>query len=68
MKQLKPLNLDKIKIESEYSFIDINKIKYEIQEFLHLYLGNVLPLKDFYNDFLIPLLDELGVRHPNYNS
>ncbi len=67
IKQLKPLNLDKIKIESEYSFIDIDKIKYEIQEFLHLYLGNLLPLKEFYNDFLFPLLEELGVRTPNYN-
>jgi len=67
MKQLGPLNLDKIKIEPEYFFIDINKIKYEIQEFLHLYLGNVLPLKEFYNNFLIPLLEELGVRIPNYN-
>ena len=67
MKQLKPLNLNKIEIEPEYFFIDINKIKYEIQEFLHLYLGNVLPLKEFYSDFLIPLLEELGVRTPNYN-
>jgi hypothetical protein len=66
MKQLKPLNLDKIKIESEYSFIDINKIKYQIQEFLHLYLGNLLPLKEFYNEFLIPLLEELGVKTPEY--
>lgn len=67
MKQLKPLNLNKIEIEAEYSFIDINKIKYEIQEFLHLYLGNVLPLQEFYKDFLIPLLEGLGVRHSNYN-
>ena len=67
MKQLKPLNLNKIKIEPEYFFIDVNKIKYEIQEFLHLYLGNVLPLKEFYNNILIPLSEELGVRNPNYN-
>jgi len=67
IKQLKPLNLNKIKVEPEYFFIDINKIKYQIQEFLHLYLGNVLPIKEFYNDFLIPLLEEPGVRTPNYN-
>ncbi|MCK4781079.1 MAG: hypothetical protein KAT57_12845, partial [Candidatus Lokiarchaeota archaeon] len=67
MKQLAPLNLDKIKIKPEHNFIDINKIKYEIQEFLHLYLGKVLHIKNFYNNFLIPLLEELGVRHPDYN-
>ena len=67
MKQLKPLNLNKIEIEPEYSFIDINKINYEIQEFLHLYLGNVLPIREFYKEFLIPLLEELGVRTQEFN-
>ena len=67
MKQLTPLKLDNIKIEPEHDFIDINKIKYEIQEFLDLYLGKVLHIKGFYNEFLIPLLEELGVRNPDYN-
>lgn len=62
---LKPLNLDKIKIEPEYSFIDINKINYEIREFLHLYLGSTLRIKDFYDKFLTPLLNELGVHMEN---
>jgi len=66
LKQLKPLNLDKINIEPEYDFIDLNKIKFDIQEFLDLYLGYVLHIKGFHTEFLIPLLEELGVRHPDY--
>ncbi|MFX1364945.1 MAG: hypothetical protein ACFFCE_16045 [Promethearchaeota archaeon] len=66
-KQLNPLNLDKIKIEPEHDFIDINEIKYDIQEFLDLYLGKVLHIRDFHTEFLIPLLEELGVRHTDYN-
>lgn len=66
MKQLKPLSLEKIKIEPEYNFIDKDKIKYEIQEFLDLYLGKVLHIKEFYNRILIPLFEELGVRTPDY--
>ncbi|MFW9990161.1 MAG: hypothetical protein ACFFC3_16075 [Candidatus Odinarchaeota archaeon] len=65
-KQLSPLNLDKIRIEPEYEFIDINKIKYDIQEFLDLYLGNVFHIKEFNTEFLVPLLEDLGVRHPDY--
>ncbi|MFX1314605.1 MAG: hypothetical protein ACFE9T_01985 [Promethearchaeota archaeon] len=67
IKQLKPLNLNKIKIETEYNFIEIDKIKYEIQEFLHLYLSNLLPIKEFYNKFLSPLFEDLGVKTPDYN-
>lgn len=67
IKQLTPLNLNKIKIEREYDFIDINKINYEIQDFLHVYLGRLLPIKEFYNVFLTPLLEELGVKTPDYN-
>ncbi|MFX1503460.1 MAG: hypothetical protein ACFFDH_21030 [Promethearchaeota archaeon] len=67
IKHLAPLDLDKIRIEKEYDFIDINKINYEIQEFLHLYLGGVLHIKGFYSVFLIPLLEELGVKNPDYN-
>jgi hypothetical protein len=66
IKQLTPLNLDKIKINPEHDFIDLNKINYEINEFLHIYLGKVLHIKDFYNVFLIPLIEELGVKNPDY--
>ncbi|GAH52987.1 unnamed protein product, partial [marine sediment metagenome] len=61
IKHLKPLDLNKIEIEPEYSFIEINKINHEIQSFLHLYLGSTLGIKEFYNKFLIPLLNELGI-------
>ncbi|MFW9999720.1 MAG: hypothetical protein ACFE9Q_10780 [Candidatus Hodarchaeota archaeon] len=67
IKQLTPLNLNRIQIEPEYSFIDINKINYEIQDFLNVYLGKLLHIKDFYNLFLVPLLEDLGVIHPDYN-
>lgn len=62
---LKPLYLDKIEIESEYSFLDINKINYEIREFLHLYLGSTLRIKNFDDKFLTPLLNELGIPTEN---
>jgi hypothetical protein len=61
VKQLKPLNLDKIKIETEYSFIEINKINYEIQNFLKLYLYSTLRIKEFDKLFLTPLLQDLGI-------
>ena len=64
-KYLKPLNLDKIEIEPEYSFIDIDKINYEIREFLHLYIYGTLRIKDFDDKFLTPLLNELGIRIEN---
>jgi len=67
IKQLTPLNLDKVKIKPEYNFIDINKVNYEIQEFLHVYLGKVLHIKSFNSVFLIPLLEELGVKTPDFN-
>ena len=60
-RQLKPLNLDKIEIEPEYEFIDINKINYEIQNFLMLYLHSTLRIKDFNKTFLTPLLEDLGI-------
>ncbi len=66
-KQLTQLNLNKIKIKPDYDFINIEKIKYEIQEFLHIYLENVLPIKGLFNQFLIPLFKDLGVRTPDYN-
>lgn len=65
VKQLKPLNLDKIKIESEYKFIDINKINYEIQNFLQLYLYSTLRIKEFHQLFLTPLLEDLGIPLQN---
>ena len=61
VKQLKPLNLDKIKIETEYSFIEINKINYEIQNFLKLYLYSTLRIKEFDKLLLTPLLQDLGI-------
>jgi hypothetical protein len=61
MKHLKPLDLNKIEIEPEYNFIKVTKINHEILSFLHLYLETILGIKDFYNKFLIPLLDELGI-------
>ncbi|MFX1568671.1 MAG: hypothetical protein ACFFCV_09915 [Promethearchaeota archaeon] len=67
IKQLTPLKLDKIKIEPEYDFIDINKVNYEIQDFLSVYLGKLLHIKEFETMFLIPLLEELGVSHPEYD-
>jgi len=67
MKQLTPLNLNKIRIEPEHDFIDINKVNYEIQDFLYIYLENILHIKEFYTVFLFPLLEDLGVNNPNYN-
>ena len=61
MKHLKPLDLNKIEIESEFNFIKVDKIHHEIQSFLHLYLGNILGIKDFYNSFFTPLLKDLGI-------
>ncbi|HDZ18043.1 hypothetical protein LCGC14_0950680 [marine sediment metagenome] len=65
---LRPLGLDKIKIEPEYTFLDITKINYEIREFLHLYLGSTLRIKNFYDKFLTPLLKELGIHIENSKS
>ncbi|MHA2284065.1 MAG: hypothetical protein ACXAC5_24770 [Promethearchaeota archaeon] len=65
VKQLKPLNLDNIEIEPEYNFIDINKINYEIQNFLRLYLYSTLRIKDFNEMFLTPLLEDLGITVQN---
>jgi hypothetical protein len=61
VKQLKPLELDKIEIKSEYAFIDINKVNYEIQNFLELYLYSTLRIKEFKKTFLTPLLQDLGI-------
>jgi hypothetical protein len=60
-KFLKPLNLDKIEIESEYNFIDITHFNYEIRNFLRLYLYSTLGIKDFDKKFLNPLLHDLGI-------
>jgi hypothetical protein len=65
VKQLKPLNLDKIIIEPEYEFIDINKINFEIQSFLRLYLYSTLRIKEFDKTFLTPLLQDLGILDKN---
>ncbi|KKN58489.1 hypothetical protein LCGC14_0551630 [marine sediment metagenome] len=59
-KQLKPLDLDKIRIEPEYDFIDINEVYHEIREFLRLYLSSALYIKDFNETFFNPLLEKLG--------
>jgi hypothetical protein len=67
IKQLTPLKLDKIKIKAEHDFIDINRVNYEIQDFLHVFLGKLLHIKEFYNIFLVPLFEELGVGLPNNN-
>ncbi|MFW9968921.1 MAG: hypothetical protein ACFFDF_01890 [Candidatus Odinarchaeota archaeon] len=67
MEQLTPLNLDKIKIEKEYTFLDIKKINYEILRFLHLYLGSLFHIKNFYDEFLIPLVQELKIEYSEYN-
>ncbi len=67
IKQLTPLNLNKIRIEPEHEFIDINKVNYEIQDFLYIYLENLLHIKEFYSVFLGPLLEDLGVSNPDYN-
>jgi len=67
LKQLIPLNLNKIKIEKEHDFIDMDKINYEILRFLHLYLGNLFHIKDFYRKFLMPLFKTLKLEYENYN-
>ena len=59
MKQLKPLNLDNIKIEPEYDFLDINEVYHEVREFLRLYLSSTLYIKDFDESFFNPLLEKL---------
>ncbi len=65
--QLGPLNLNKIKIEREHNFIEINKVNYEILRFLHLYLGNLFHIKNFYHEFLIPLFEDLKIQYSDYN-
>ena len=67
VKQLTPLNLNKITIEQDYNFIDISKINYEIMRFIHNYLGNLLHIKDFYQEFLIPLFEDLKIEYSDYN-
>jgi len=59
MKQLKPLNLNTIEIETEYKFIDLNEVYYELREFLHVYLFSTLYIKDFDDNFFFPLLKML---------
>ena len=61
IKVLKPLNLDSIEIEQEYSFINIEDIHREIRIFFHTEIGEILRLKNYYETFLIPLLNELGI-------
>jgi hypothetical protein len=60
-KFLKPLNLDKIKIDPKYNFIDITHVNYEIRKFLRLYLYSTLGIKNFDKKFLNPLLQDLGI-------
>ncbi|MFX0024056.1 MAG: hypothetical protein ACFE9S_17140 [Candidatus Hermodarchaeota archaeon] len=67
LEQLTPLNLNKIKIEKDHSFIDIDKVNYEIIKFLHLYLGNLLHFTNFYHEFLIPLFTDLKINYSGYN-
>jgi hypothetical protein len=67
LEQLTPLNLNKIKIEKDYNFIDINKVNYEILRFLHLYLGNLLHVSNFYHEFLVPLFNDLKINYSDYN-
>ena len=67
LKQLTPLNLNKIEVEKDYNFIDLDKVNYEILRFLHLYLGNLLHIKNFYQEFLIPLFKALEIDYANYN-
>lgn len=59
--KLKTLNLNNIPIETDKIFIKINDIYYEIRIFLHIYLGESLGLKKFYDPFLIPLLKLLKI-------
>ncbi|MFW9819978.1 MAG: hypothetical protein ACFFE5_10240, partial [Candidatus Thorarchaeota archaeon] len=66
LEQLTPLNLNNIKIEKEYNFIDINKVNYEIVKFLHLYLGKLLHMTNFYHEFLIPLFKDLKLKYSDY--
>jgi hypothetical protein len=67
LKQLTPLNLNNITIEQEYNFIDISKVNYEILRFIHEYIGNLLHMKNFYHEFLIPLFEALKIEHSDYN-
>jgi hypothetical protein len=67
IKQLSPLDLNKIKIEKEHNFINIDKVNYELVRFLHLYLGKLFHIEDFYHEFLIPLLTDLKIQYKDYN-
>jgi len=67
LKNLKVLNLNNIQIEGEYSFINIEDIHREIFVFLHTEIGELLRLKDYYKSFLIPLINELGVKVKGVN-
>ena len=44
-----------------YEFIDKKGLIWEIRRFLHVNLGETLKFKGFYENFLLPLLDELGI-------
>ena len=45
----------------EYKFINKKGLFWEIKRFLHVDLGEKLKFQGYYNDFLMPLLDELGI-------
>ena len=61
LKNLKALEIIELIENTEYDFIDVESIKFEIRIFLHAYLFEILRFKDYIKNFLLPLLEELNI-------
>ena len=60
--------LAKLKLKSqveniEYKFINKKGLLWEIKRFLHVDLGEILKFQGYYNNFLMPILDDLGIQN-----
>lgn len=61
--------LAKLKLKSqveniEYKFINKKGLLWEIKRFLHADLGEILKFQGYYENFLTPLLEDLGIPLP----
>jgi len=45
----------------EYEFIDKKGLFWEVRRFLHVNLGEILKFQGYYENFLFPLLEDLGI-------
>ncbi len=61
------IELAKLKLKSqveniEYNFINKKWLIWEIKRFLHIDLGELLKFQGYYENFLTPLLEYLGIK------